>query len=118
MRTRGSQAGRGSEPGQGRAAVGDWKKGSEATVEQARAKYAFSERRACGPMMVAVTTYQYRSQHSDEPLRTKPVELEREKTRFGYRRTQLSSYSTGESSRQLPKHGIVHSGPVLDCRIN
>lgn len=41
----------------------------KATVEPMRQKYAFSERRACGLMMLAVTTYRYRSQRSDEPLR-------------------------------------------------
>jgi hypothetical protein len=33
--------------------------------------YAFSERRACRLMMLAVPTYRYRSQRSDEPLRSK-----------------------------------------------
>jgi hypothetical protein len=40
-------------------------------------------------MTLAVTTYRYRSQRSDEPLRTKLVELAREKPRFGYRRLHV-----------------------------
>ena len=52
-------------------------------------KYAFSERRACRVMRLAVTTYRYRSQRSDEPLRTKLVELAWEKPRFGYRRLHV-----------------------------
>jgi hypothetical protein len=38
---------------------------------------AFSQRRARGLVMVAATTYRYRSQRSDEPLRTRLVELAR-----------------------------------------
>jgi len=46
-------------------------------------------RRACRLMMLAVTTYHYRSQRTDKPLRTKLVELAREKPRFGYRRLRV-----------------------------
>jgi len=52
----------------------------KAAIEQMKQEYAFSERRACWLMMLAVTTYRYRSQRSDEPLRTRLVELEREAT--------------------------------------
>jgi hypothetical protein len=51
-----------------------------------RAEYAFSQRRACGLMTMAVSSYRYQSRRSDEPLRTRLVELAREKPRFGYRR--------------------------------
>jgi len=54
-----------------------------------RQDYAFSERRACGLMMLAVTTYRYRSQRTDEPLQIRLVELAREKPRFGYRRLHV-----------------------------
>jgi len=47
--------------------------------------YAFSERRACRLMMLAVTSYRYESRRTDEPLRTKLVELALAKPRFGYR---------------------------------
>jgi putative transposase len=60
--------------------------GLKATVEQVCEKYAFSERRACRVMRMAVTTYRYRSLRPDELRRTKLVELAREKPRFGYRR--------------------------------
>jgi putative transposase len=58
--------------------------------------YAFSERRACRVMMLAAATYRYRSQRSDEPLRTKLVELAREKPRFGYRRLHVLLGRSGE----------------------
>jgi hypothetical protein len=44
-------------------------------IGQVREEYAFSERRACGLLAMAVTTYRYRSLRSDEPLRTRLVEL-------------------------------------------
>src|SRR5438128_12645888 len=79
-----AEAGGGSEPGQGSAAVGDSKKRLElvalkAAVEQVREEYAFSERRACGAMTVAVSSYRYQAGRWDEPLRTWVVELAREK---------------------------------------
>ena len=54
----------------------------KAAIGQMREEYAFSERRACGLLAMAVTTYRYRSLRSDEPLRTRLVELAREKPRF------------------------------------
>lgn len=59
-------------------------------------EYAFSERRACGLVMVAVSTYRYEARRCDEPLRTKLVELAREKPRFGYRRLHVLLRRCGE----------------------
>jgi hypothetical protein len=56
---------------------------------QKRQDYAFSERRACGLMTMAVSSYRYETRRSDEPLRTRLVELAREKPRFGYRRLHV-----------------------------
>jgi len=78
----------------------------KATVGQVREKYAFSERRACGLMLLAVTTYRYRSQRSDEPLRTKLVELAREKPRFGYRRLHVLLRRSGERVNHKRLHRI------------
>ena len=58
----------------------------KAAIGQIQEEYAFSERRACAVMLLAVGTYRYVSQRSDEPLRTRLVKLAREKPRFGYRR--------------------------------
>jgi len=71
-----------------------------------REKYAFSERRACGLVMLAVTTYRYRWQRSDEPLRTKLVELAREKPRFGYRRLHVLLRRSGEHVNHKRLHRI------------
>jgi hypothetical protein len=40
-----------------------------------RGEYAFSQRRACGLMTMAVSSYRYQSRRSDEALRTRLVEL-------------------------------------------
>jgi len=61
----------------------------KAAIGQMREQYAFSERRACALVWLAVGTYRYVSRRSDEPLRTRLVELAREKPRFGYRRLQV-----------------------------
>jgi putative transposase len=51
--------------------------------------YATSERRVCGLMGIAASSYRYESKRSDEPLRTKLVELAREKLRYGSPRLQV-----------------------------
>ena len=97
-----SQAGGGSEPGQGSAAVGDSKKRMElvamkAAVEHVEQEYAFSQRRACGLLMVAVSSVRYQARSSDEDLRARLVELAREKPRFGYRRLHVLLRRSGEA---------------------
>ena len=69
-------------------------------------EYAFSERRACQLMMLAVTTYRYRSQRTDEPLRMRLVELAREKPRFGYRRLHVLLRRSGEHVNHKRVHRV------------
>ena len=78
-----------------------------------REKYAFSERRACHLMMLAVTTYRYRSQRTDEPLRTKLVELAREKPRFGYRRLHVLLRRSGERVNHKRLHRIYCAAGLM-----
>ncbi len=78
----------------------------KAAIEQVKQEYAFSERRACRLMMLAVTTYRYRSQRTDEPLRSKLVELAREKPRFGYRRLHVLLQRSGERVNHKRLHRI------------
>ena len=75
-----------------------------ADADWLRVTYVVSERRVCGLMGMAVTTYRYRSQRTDEPLRTRLVELARSKPRFGYRRLQVLLQRGGE----LVNHKRVH----------
>ena len=53
--------------------MGDPKKRLElealkAAIGQVREEYAFSERRACGVMTMAASSYRYRTRRTDEPL--------------------------------------------------
>ena len=61
----------------------------KAAVEQLRKDYAFSERRACQLLRLAVSTHRHVSQKSDETLRERLTALACEKPRYGYRRLQV-----------------------------
>ena len=92
-------------------AVGDPKKRVElvagkAAVEQVRQQYAFSQRRACGVMTMAVSTYRYQTSRSDDALRRKLVELAREKPRFGYRRLHGLLRRSGERVNHKRVHRV------------
>lgn len=58
----------------------------KAAIEQLQTEYAFSARRACGLLMLAVGTFRYQTRRDDGPLRAQLVELARERPRWGYRR--------------------------------
>jgi len=68
--------------------------------------YAASERRVCGLMGMAASSYRYASKRSDEPLRTRLVELAREKPRFGYRRLHVLLRRSGEQVNHKRLHRI------------
>ena len=78
-----------------------------------RAENAFSERRACGLVMLAVSTYRYETRRSDEPLRTKLVELAREKPRFGYRRLHVLLRRSGERVNHKRLHRIYREAGLM-----
>ena len=112
-----TKAGGGSQFGKGSTAVRDSKKRVElvarkAAIEQVREEFAFSQRRACHLMTVAVSSYRYQTSRSDEPLRTKLVELAREKPRFGYRRLQVLLRRTGEEVNHKRLHRVYRDGGV------
>jgi putative transposase len=85
----------------------------KAAIEQVREEYAFSERRACGLLTMAVATYRYRSQRCDEPVRTKLVELAREKPRFGYRRLHVLLRRSGERVNHKRLHRIYREAGLM-----
>jgi len=85
----------------------------KAAIEQIKQEYAFSERRACRLMMLAATTYRYRSQRTDEPLRTRLVELAREKPRFGYRRLHVLLRRSGEHVNHKRLHRIYREAGLM-----
>jgi putative transposase len=69
----------------------------KAAVGQMREEYAFSQRRACQVLTLAVSSFRYQSRRSDEPLRERLVKLAREKPRFGYRRLHVLLQRSGEA---------------------
>ena len=71
-----------------------------------RNQYGVSERRVCGLMGMAAASYGYESKRTDEPLRTKLVELAREKPRFGYRRLHVLLRRSGEQVNHKRLHRI------------
>jgi putative transposase len=81
----------------------------KAAIEQVQGEYAFTERRACALMLVAAGTYRYQSRRTDEPLRTRLVELAREKPRFGYRRLQVLLSRAGERVNHKRLHRIYRA---------
>ena len=50
----------------------------KAAIEHVQLQYAFSQRRACKLLMVAVSSVRYQARGSDEDLREKLVVLARE----------------------------------------
>ena len=85
----------------------------KAAIEQMQKEYAFSERRACGLVMVAVSTYRYETRRSDEPLRTRLVQLAREKPRFGYRRLHVLLRRSGERVNHKRLHRIYREAGLM-----
>ena len=63
-----------------------------------REQYAVSQRRVCGLLSMAVSSYRYASRRSDEQLRDRLLQLAREKPRFGYRRLQVLLRRAGEAA--------------------
>lgn len=58
-------------------------------MQHLRDSFEVSERHACELIGIAVSTFRYQSQRSDEELRKQLVALAREKPRFGYRRLHV-----------------------------
>ncbi len=59
------------------------------------AHYLVSQRRVCGLIQIAESSYRYVSRRSDEALRVRLVEAAREKPRWGYRRLQIQLEEKG-----------------------
>ena len=78
-----------------------------------RGEYAFSQRRACGLMTMAVSSYRYQSRRSDEPLRTRLVELAREKPRYGYRRLHVLLGRSGEHVNHKRVHRVYRAAGLM-----
>ena len=71
-----------------------------------KTEYAFSERRACSLMLLAVSTYRYRTRRDDGALRTELRELALEKPRFGYRRLHVLLRREGHAVNHKRVHRV------------
>ena len=78
-----------------------------------RGEYAFSQRRACGLVTMAVSSYRYQTRRDDEPLRARLVELAREKPRFGYRRLQVLLGRAGEHVNHKRVHRVYREAGLM-----
>jgi putative transposase len=85
----------------------------KAAVEQMRSGYAFSERRACGLLAVAVSSHRYETRRQDEALRTKLVELARAKPRYGYRRLHVLLRREGEVVNHKRVHRVYREAGLM-----
>jgi len=78
-----------------------------------REEYAFSERRAGALLRMAVSSYRYPTRRTDEPLRTRLVELAREKPRFGYRRLHVLLRRCGEHVNHKRVHRVYREAGLM-----
>ena len=78
-----------------------------------RGEYSFSQRRACGLMTMAVSSYRYQSSRCDEPLRTRLVELARDKPGFGYRRLHVLLGRSGEHVNHKRMHRVYRAAGLM-----
>jgi len=81
----------------------------KAAIEQLQGEYAFSQRRGCELLQVAVGTFRYASRRSDEPLRTRLTALAREKPRFGYRRLHVLLRRDGDAVNHKRVHRVYRA---------
>ena len=85
----------------------------KAAIEQIRGEYAFSQRRACALMLLATSTFRYAARSSDEPLRSRLVELAQEKPRFGYRRLHVLLCRGGECVNHKRVHRLYREAGLM-----
>jgi putative transposase len=90
----------------------------KAAIRQIRQDCAFSERRACDLMTMAVSSYRYQTRRSDERLRTRLVELARAKPHFGYRRLLVLLRRCGERVNHTDCIGCTAQAGLMIGREN
>jgi putative transposase len=64
-------------------------------------------------MTMAVSNYRYQTRRNDEPLRTRLVELAREKPRFGYRRLHVLLGRSGEHVNHKRVHRVYRKAGLM-----
>jgi putative transposase len=77
----------------------------KASVEQIRSKFAFTERRACRLLLLAVSSYRYEPRRPADGVRERLIALARERPRFSYRRLHVLLL---EREGEVINHKRVH----------
>jgi len=85
----------------------------KAGVEQIKEQYAFSERRACRLMLLAVSTYRYEGTGSDDGLQQELTKLAREKPRYGYRRLHVLLQREGWQVNHKRVHRVYRQAGLM-----
>ena len=79
-----------------------------------RVEYAASERRVCGLLTMAVSSYRYVAVGGgDEDLLAQLVELSREQPRFGYRRLHVLLRRSGEQVNHKRVHRVYREAGLM-----
>ena len=78
----------------------------KASVEHIRTKFAFTERRACRLLLLAVSSYRYKPRQQAGGVRERLIALARERPRFGYRRLHVLLEREGEAINHKRVHRI------------
>jgi putative transposase len=84
-----------------------------ADADWLRAEYAASERRVCGLMTMAVSSYRYRATRCDDELRARLVELARKQPRFGYRRLHVLLERSGARVNHKRVHRVYREAGLM-----
>jgi putative transposase len=84
-----------------------------ADADWLRGTYAASERRVCGLLTMAVSSYRYQTMRCDDELRARLVELAREKPRFGYRRLHVLLSRAGEAVNHKRVHRVYREAGLM-----
>ena len=71
----------------------------KAAVEQIHTRFAFSERRACGLLRLAVNTFRYQATKRNADLRERLIQIARDKPRFRYRRLHVLVNRDGSAGK-------------------
>ena len=79
----------------------------KASVEHIRTKFAFTERRACRLLLLAVSSCRYKPRQQANGVRERLIALARERPRFGCRRLHVLLGRKGEVINHKRVHRIT-----------
>ena len=88
----------------------------KASVEHIRTKFAFTGRRACRPLLLAVSSCRYKPRQQAGSVRERLIALARERPRFGCRRLHVLPGREGEAIHHTRVHRICREAGLELCR--